>query len=139
MLLIFHAARADGYIGKDVRDIPPVFGIEHFVGCRQAGFFKSPDVHFAHGDKALQEIFLLPGIGLMDDAFVAFAGGAGFVGINPGNEDQPVRNFFVDFGQAADIVADSVFIVRGAGSDDDQEAVAFPGNYVPDLFVAEGL
>ncbi len=72
----------------------------------------------------------------MQHSFIAFAGGAGFVGIDSGNQNQLVLDFFIDSGQSADIVADGLFIVGRTGTDDDQEFAALSGEYVFDLGVS---
>ena len=93
------------------------------------------DVHFPHGDKTRGKIRLFFRVGLADDAFIAFAGGPGFVRINSRNEYETVFYFFIDFAQTADIVADRVFVVGGTGADNDKEFIAFSGDDVADFKV----
>ena len=87
VLLILHGARADSHIRENIGKITPVFRIKHFICSGKAGFIDGANVHFPHGDKSLQEVGLFLRIRLVHDSLIAFAGGAGFVGVNPGNQD----------------------------------------------------
>ena len=135
MLLIFHRTGADSHIGQNIRNISPVFRVEHFVRRRESGFFHCADMHFAHGDQAGKKVRLLLRVRLVDDSLVAFSGSAGFIGIDPGNQNQLVFYPVVYFCQPVNVIADRVFIVCGAGTDDNQESVALPGDDIADLAV----
>ena len=66
----------------------------------------------------------------MGDTFIAFSCGTGFVGVNPGNDNEAVRYLFLYFAQAADIVADRIFIVSGTWADDYQKFIGCSGSFV---------
>ena len=72
----------------------------------------------------------------MDDTLIPLAGGAGLIGIDSGDQDQPVLHFFIYFCQPVDIIADGILVVRGAGTDNHQEFIAFAGNDIADFPVA---
>ena len=139
VLLILHGTGADGHIGENIGDIPPVFRVEHFVRGGEPGFLDGPDVHFPHGDESGQKVGLFFRIRLVDDTLVAFPGGSWLVGVDPWDQDQLVLYLPADACQSGDIIADRVRVVGGAGADDDQEPVVLSGQHrsdfgIPGLF-----
>ncbi len=135
MLLVLHGTGADGYIREDILYIAPVVGVEHLIGGGHFGYLDGVNVHLTHGDQAAHKVGFFLRIRLADDPFVALTGGAGLVGVNPGDQDQLVLHLFVDAGEPADIIADGVLVVGRTGADDDQEFIAFSGDDVTDLGV----
>ena len=75
----------------------------------------------------------------MDNALVAFACGAGLVGIDSRNQDQLILYLFVDTRQTVHIIADGVLVVGGAGPDDDKEFIAFSGKHITDFSIPRFL
>ena len=92
-------------------------------------------MHFADGDNAFVHVGAFLRVRLVEKTFIAFAGGARFVGVNPGDDDDAVFDFFLDGRQAGGVVHNGLFIVCGAGADDHQKFAAFAGEYVSDLGV----
>ena len=92
-------------------------------------------VHLADGDDALIHIGSLFRVRLGQKPFVALPGGSGFVGVDPGDDDQLLLYFLLNRNQTAGVVADRVFIVSGAGADDHQKFIALAGKYLSDLFI----
>lgn len=64
----------------------------------------------------------------MDKALITFSGSTGLVGIDTGNQDTLVRYFIVDCRKAVYVVADGIFIVGAARTDDQEKLIAFPRN-----------
>lgn len=93
-------------------------------------------MHFTHGHQTCQEIRFLLGIGLAGDTLVAFAGGAGLVGVDSGHQDQLVLNFLIHFGKTIDVITYGIFVIGGAGPDNHQKLIAFAGENVTDLCVS---
>ena len=73
-------------------------------------------MHFPHGNQPGEEIFFFLRVRLMYDSFIAISGGTGFVGINPGNENQFFFYLVIESGKAVDILTDGIFVVCGAGT-----------------------
>ena len=96
-------------------------------------------MHFPHGDQAVEKIRFSFRIRLVYDTFIAFSGGAGLIGIDPGNEDQTVCYFFLEACQAGYVVTDRVLVVCRAGADDNQKFIGFSGENTADLFVPAGF
>ena len=71
----------------------------------------------------------------MQHAFVAFAGGPRLVGVNPGDDEQLVLDFFVHVLQAADILRHTVFAVCRAGADNEDEFVAAALEDIPQFLI----
>ncbi len=92
-------------------------------------------VHFPHGDQSGREIGFFLRVRLADDTFVAFSGRSGFVRIDSRYQDQPVLYLIVQSAEAADIIADRVFVVGGTGTDDDEKFIAFAGDYIADFLI----
>ena len=136
VLLVLHRAGADGDVGKEVHHIAEVFRIEHLVGGGQAGFLDGPDVHVAQGDDACQRIRLLLRVWLVHDALVAVSCGARLIRINARDDQDLVLDLLLHGNQAAHIVADGFLVVCGAGTDDGQKFIGFPGKYLSDFFIA---
>jgi len=72
----------------------------------------------------------------MYDPLVALTGGTGLIGVDPGDQDQLILYLFVDLCKTADIVADGIFIICGAGTDDYKKFIAFSGEYITDLLIS---
>lgn len=72
----------------------------------------------------------------MDNTLVAVAGGAGLIGVDSRNQDQAVGYLVVDFCKTVDIIADRIFVICRAGTDDNQQLVAFAGEDIADLGIA---
>ena len=66
----------------------------------------------SHCDKSRNKIHTFFGIGLMNNALVSVACGAGLVGIDPGDQDQLILDLLVDLRKPADIIANSLLIIR---------------------------
>ena len=135
MLLVLNGAGTDCNVGKNIGNIPPVFGIEHFVCSGQSGFFYGTDVHLTHGNQSGEKVRFLFRVRLMDNALVALAGSSGLVGVNSGNQNQLVLYLFVYSGKPVDIIAYGIFVVRGAGSDNNQKFIALSGKDIPDFSI----
>ena len=72
----------------------------------------------------------------MNNTLVAVAGGTGLIGVNSRNQDQAVGYLVVDFCKTVDIIADRIFVICRAGTDDNQQLVAFAGEDIADLGIA---
>jgi hypothetical protein len=92
-------------------------------------------MHLADGDQALIHVGLFFRIRLMEKPFVAFSRSPGFVGIDPGDDDDLVLHLLLDRHQTAHIVQDSMFIVCRTGADNDQKFAAPASQYIPDLLI----
>ena len=136
MLLVLYGTGSDGYVGKDVRNVPPIFRVEHFVRRSQTRLNHGTDMHFPHGDQAGQKIRFFFGVRLMHDPLIAFSGGPGLVGIDSGNQNQLVLYFIVYPCKTVHIVTYGIFIVRRAGSDDYQKTLVSSGEDFSDLGIA---
>ena len=144
MLLILHAPGAHGYIGQQIGNIPVIVRIEHFVRSGQSGFGQHMGVQTADGHDAFQHIRLSAGIGLMQKAHVTFTGGSGFVGIDPGNQDQFVGNLLLQACQTVTVGQNRILPVSGTGTDDQDAFIAFSGEHIgdggiPDSFAGNGF
>ena len=69
----------------------------------------------------------------MYDSFVTIAGGAGLIGINPGNENQLIFYLISELGKAVYIFADGILVVCGAGTDNHQKFITFAGENLTNL------
>ncbi len=96
-------------------------------------------MHFTHGDDAGQKVLPLAGVRLVDDAFIAVSGGAGFVGVDPGDQDQFIFYLVVDPGKPFYVLTDRILVIRGAGTDDDQKFVALAGDDGADLGIPDAF
>ena len=134
--LVFDGAGSDGGVGQEIRQVAVDFRVEDFFRAGESRFADDAGVHFADGDNAGQHVFLAFRVGLMEHALVAYADGTRLVGIDAGNDEDSVGDFFLHGGQAMGIVDDGVFVVGRAGPDDEQEAVVFTGQDAADRLVA---
>lgn len=55
----------------------------------------------------------------MDHPFIAFAGGSRLVGVDSGNDDAFVLDFFLDRDKPCEVIHNGDFVVCGARADDD--------------------
>ena len=139
VLLILHAPGADSHIGQQVGEVAVIVGIQHLIGGGQAGVLQHVGVEAADGDDALQHVHILFGIGLVQQALVAVAGGAGLVGVDTGDQDQTVFHLLLQARQSLAVIHHRIFPVCGAGADDQHHLVALAGENVGDLLVTGGL
>ncbi len=135
VVLVLDTAGADGHIAQKILHIAPVFGVEHLVRRGHAEFLDGAHKHPPHRDQAGLQVGAFLGVGLVGDALVPVAVGAGLVGVDAGHQHQLVRHLLLHAGQAADIFADGVLIVGRAGADDHQEFVRPAGDRRGDLGV----
>ena len=136
VMLILHRAGADGHIGEKIFHISPVFRVEHLVRAGQMAFCDRADMHSAHGDQSLDHIRRFFRVRLGGDAFVPLPCGAGFVGVDAWDQDQPVCHTLLNCSQTTDIVTDSVLIVCGTGADNDEETAVISGDNPADSLIA---
>ena len=136
VLLVLDGPGADRHIGQQVIEILVVLGIEHLVRAGQAGVADHAHVELSGRDDALEHIGLVLGIRLVQQALVAVARRPGLVGVDPGDDQDLVFDLLLDPGQPLQIIHDADLIVRGAGSDDQEELIAPAGKDLPDLRVS---
>ena len=82
------------------------------------------------------DVRLLLQVRLVGHALVPDAGRAGLVGVDAGDDDDPVLDLILHLREPADIVADRVLVMGRAGADDQQKFVVLPGKDRLDLLVA---
>ena len=133
VLLVFHGAGAHGHITQQVGKIAVVGGIEHFLRTGEAGFPDDPHMELADGNDAGQHILFLFRIRLVEHALIAYALGAGLIGVNPGNNEELFADLMVHFREAGHIFQDSVFPVRRAGADEEQHTGILAGQDIGDF------
>ena len=133
VLLVLYRTCTNCNIGQQIRQIPVVFRIEHFVCTSQTCLLNGTGVQFANSDQSLQHIFLFLRIRLVHHALVAFTSGAGLIGVDPRDQKQLILYLFLYLCQTADIIQNSVFPIRRARSDDQQLLVGFTGKHLFDL------
>ncbi len=75
----------------------------------------------------------MSGLGLVEHALVPLSGGAGLVGVHPGDEQQSLPHLVLELGQAQAVLQHRVLPVGGAGADDHQKFPALPLEHSPDL------
>ena len=95
VLLVFYRTSTNGNIGQQVRQIPMIFRIQHFICTSQASHFYCLGVHLPNGNDTLQHIFFLFRVWLMHHALIAFSGGSRLVGVNSRNQNQLVLDLFL--------------------------------------------
>ena len=61
----------------------------------------------------------------MEHTLVAVARGTGLTGIDTGNDEDLILNLFLNLSESGNVVKNAVFVVRGAGTDDESELVGF--------------
>ena len=93
MGLILHRAGADGDVAQEVREVAVVFRVEHLFRAGEAGLADHGGMHFPDRDDAGEHVFAFLGIRLVKHAFVAGAFRPGFVGVDAGDDEDPVADF----------------------------------------------
>ena len=119
--------------------MPRLTRVEHLVGGGEPGLLGHADVELADGDDALVEVGLLLRIRLVHHALVAVAGGAGLVGVDPGDQNQLVRHRFLQFGQPLAVFQHRVLPVGRAWTDNQHHFAAFSGENVGNFLVPAGF
>ena len=71
----------------------------------------------------------------MEKTLVAVSGSSWLVGVDSGNQDQPVLYLFLYLGQPGHVLAYRVFPISGAGADDNEEFIALSCKNVLDGLV----
>ena len=99
VLLILHGPGAHRFVGQQIVQITAILRIEHLVRRGEAGFLHGPNVQAPDGNDARQQVGSLVGLGLVQHSLVPIAGGAGFVGVDAGDDHQPVLQIFVEPGE----------------------------------------
>lgn len=72
----------------------------------------------------------------MNHAFIALSCCSGFICIYSWNDQNLVGNFILYGAEPAQVIAYSVFVVRGTWSDDDKKFIGFSSKDIPDFLVA---
>ena len=139
VLLILGRARADCDIREQVGEIAVIFGIEHFIGTAEAVVAQGGHMQLADGDDALEHIGSFVGVGLVEHALVAVAGGAGLIGIDTGDDHHAILHALLYAAQSADVIEYRLAVVGRAGADDEQEFIRFAAEDGCDLGVSFGL
>ena len=139
VLLIFHTPGAHRHIGQKVAQIPVIRRIQHLVGGGKPRFRQHPGVEPPDGDDALEEVVFPLRVGLVQEALVALAGGAGLVGVDPGNQDQLFPHLLLQARQPGAVFQHRILPVGGAGADDEGHPAAPPRKNVRQLPVPPPL
>ena len=84
-------------------------------------------MQFPDGNQPLEHIRGGIGVGLMQHPLVACTGGAGLVGIHPGNHQNPISYLLLKRPQPVHIVHHAGLLVSRARTDDQNNAVIFTG------------
>ena len=134
--LVLHRAGADRDVAQEVREVAVVFRVEHLFRAGEAGLANDGGMHFPDRDDAGEHVFAFLGIRLMKHAFVAGAFRPGFVGVDAGDDEDPVADFLLYAREACHIVEDGILPVRRTGSDHEEKFVLFAAEDVGDLLVA---
>ena len=120
MLLVLNGTCADGNIRQQVRQITVVFRIEHLVCAGQTSLLNCTGMQLTNGDQTLEHILFLFRIRLVYHALIAFAGGAGLVGVDTRDQDQLICYLFLYLCQTVHVVQNCVLTVGRARSDNQQ-------------------
>ena len=104
MLLIFHTAGTHSHIGQQIGKIPIIVRIQHFIGSGQAGFRQYVGVEPANGNDTLEHVGLALRVWLVQKPLVARAGGAGLVGVHPGNQQKLVLHGILELRQPVAVI-----------------------------------
>ena len=91
-----------------------ILRIEHLVGAGETSLVERPHVQFPDGDESLEDVRAGVRIRLMQHSLVSGTGSTRLVGIDTGYDDNLVRHLVLDRTEAADIIDNRVFVVRGA-------------------------
>ena len=110
-----------------------VLRIEHFVRTGQAGVLNDPHMQISGGNDALEQVRPALRIRLMQQPFVTVSCGPGLIGIDTGNDEDMILYFLLDRGQTVHVIQNAVFVIRGAGADDQKDLVAAAGKDIQDL------
>ena len=132
VLLILNRAGSNGHIGENIVQISPVFRIKHLIGSRKSGRLYRMHMHFTKRDQSMQKIRFFLGIRLMKNSLIAFSGCTRFVGIDPGNQNQFICNFFLHTCKTFNIFTDRFFIICGTWTDNNNKFVGFSGENFTD-------
>ena len=128
VLLILNRTCTDGNVREEIFYISPVLRVKHFVCTGKTTLSDRTDVHFTHSNETFYHIRCFFRVWLGCDTFVTFACCTRFVCVNTRNDDQLIFDIFLDFCEAADIVANRIFIVRGTWSDDNKKTGILSGD-----------
>ena len=139
MLLVFHTPGTHGGVGEQIADVAVVGGIEHLVGGAQACGGQYLGVEPPDGDDTLQHVLLALRVGLVQQAFVALSGGPGLVGVDPGDQNEPVADLLLQSRQPGAVVQHRVLPVGGAGADEEHQPIRAAGENLCDLPVPHRL
>ncbi|CDB95541.1 unknown [Acidaminococcus intestini CAG:325] len=135
MQLIFDRTGPNGSIGNQVRQIAMIFRVKDFLGTSKARFPNNPFMHLAAGKNPLEHVLPTVGIGLMKHTFIANTNGARFIGIDAGNEEKRLLDFFLDAGKARAVLGDRVFVISRTRSNDEKEPGILSCQDVPDFLI----
>ena len=131
VLLVLHAPRADGNIGKQIGQVAVVVRIQHLVRAGQSVIPQGAHVQLPDGYDAAQHIRMSVRIRLVEHSLVAVAGRARLVGVDARYDEDLVLHLVRHAAQTPDILQHRLALVRRAGSDDQQKPIALPGKDVP--------
>ena len=127
VLLVLHGPGPHGHIGQHIVQIFVVLRVEHFIGAGEACLPQDPHMELPNGDQALQHIRGGVGVRLVEHALVACSGGPWLVGIDPGDDQQPVLHLLLDGYQPGNVIQHAVLPVCRAGPDDEGQAAVLAG------------
>lgn len=136
MELVLNRARADGRIRQQVRQIAVDLRVEDLLCAREARLAHDARVHLADCDDAAEHILLALRVRLMQHALVADADRARLARVEARHDEDLVLDLFLHRNKAVHVIEDSLFIIRRARTDDEQEAVVLARDDIRDFLVA---
>ena len=95
VLLVLHGTGAHGHVRQQVVQIAMVFRVEHLVRAAESVIQKRAEVELPDGDHALNQIRVSGGVWEVEHSHISFAEGARLIGIDAGDEEQPVCYFLL--------------------------------------------
>ena len=135
VLLILHRPCADRYISKQIRKITVIFRIQHLLGAGKACLRRDAGVHLTDRDDPCQHVFRLLRIRLVQHSFVSDAFCARLVRIDPRNDEDFVFHLLLHTGKSCHVLQNSIFPVRGAGTDNQQKPFVLPCKDIFDFLI----
>ena len=139
VLLILNRTCAYGNVREDIIYILPVFWIKHLISSGESCLPDSSYMHFSDGVKALEHVWCLCRIRLMEHSFVTITSSSWLVSIYTWNDQYLILNFICNLCKTILIIANSILIICWTRSDDKYKSVIIAYENFSDLFISSGF
>ena len=136
VLLVLNRTCSNRNVGKKVRKVTVILGVQHFVSAGEIVVAQSCHMKLTDGNDALVHIRLFLGIGLMQHSLVALTRGSRLVRVNTGDDNDLICYLLLHSAKAGNVFKNRLAVISGARSDHEKKLIGATVKYSANSFVS---